>query len=91
MLVWIADITNHCLPNYLPSPKSQSPQLVFSIQGMTCGGCVSKLKRELSSLEKVEQVQVTLKPGQATVHGNASKEDVLQKIQDLGFTGLFVS
>ena len=45
----------------------------FDVQGMTCGGCVASVKRVLSALPGVENVDVTLKPGKASVAYDPAK------------------
>jgi len=41
--------------------------LSFNVGGMTCGGCTSGVQRALSQLDGVSHVEVTLRPGIATV------------------------
>ncbi len=39
----------------------------FDVSGMTCGGCTSSVQRALSQIDGVSHVEVTLRPGVATV------------------------
>lgn len=39
----------------------------FDVRGMTCGGCTSSVQRALSELDGVSHVEVSLRPGVATV------------------------
>jgi len=39
----------------------------FDVEGMTCGGCTGKVQRALSKLDGVSHVDVSLRPGIATV------------------------
>ena len=39
----------------------------FDITGMTCGGCTGSVQRALSQIDGVSHVEVTLRPGVATV------------------------
>ncbi len=41
--------------------------LSFDVTGMTCGGCTGSVQRALSKLDGVRHVEVTLRPGVATV------------------------
>ena len=41
--------------------------LSFDVSGMTCGGCTGSVQRALSKLDGVSHVEVTLRPGLATV------------------------
>lgn len=52
----------------------------YKITGMHCGACVEKVRKELSSLPDVENVEVTLNPPQAIVimsrHVNTDKLNI---------------
>ena len=39
----------------------------YELQGMSCGGCVSNVKRALSQIPNVEDVEVQLKPPIANI------------------------
>ena len=39
----------------------------YEIQGMSCGGCVSNVKRALAQIPNVEDVEVQLKPPIANI------------------------
>lgn len=39
----------------------------YTVTGMTCGHCVASVTEEISELEGVENVDVTLESGQVTV------------------------
>ena len=39
----------------------------FDVSGMTCGGCTGSVQRALSQIDGVSHVEVTLRPGVATV------------------------
>jgi copper chaperone CopZ len=39
----------------------------YAVEGMTCGGCVSKVKEALLQLPDVTDVEVKLRPEQAIV------------------------
>jgi len=42
-------------------------EIVLSVTGMTCGGCVNSVQKVLTALPGVQSVEVTLTPGQARV------------------------
>ena len=42
-------------------------EIVLSVTGMTCGGCVNSVQKVLAALQGVQSVEVTLTPGQARV------------------------
>jgi copper chaperone len=60
----------------------------FSVDGMTCGGCDGSVQRAIGKLDGVEQVDVTLQPGSATVQANPAKVTAAQiqsTLAELGF------
>ena len=60
----------------------------MDVRGMTCGGCVASVTRVLKALPGVDEVDVTLDPGRATVTYDASRTDVsaMQRaIEDAGY------
>ena len=50
--------------------------VTINVQGMTCGGCVASVTRVLKAVPGVDQVEVKLMPGQATVRYDAAKVTV---------------
>jgi copper chaperone len=66
----------------------------FSVNGMTCGGCVGSAKRAIGKLDGIEQVDVTLQPGSATVQANPAKVTAAQiqsTLAELGFEAQLMS
>lgn len=60
----------------------------FTVQGMTCGGCVSSVKRVLEALPGVSNVNVTLDPGKATVDydpARVTREALRDAVQSAGY------
>ncbi|MEO8486775.1 MAG: heavy-metal-associated domain-containing protein [Betaproteobacteria bacterium] len=47
--------------------------VTMNVGGMSCGGCVANVTRVLKAVPGVDQVDVTLRPGQATVRYDAAK------------------
>jgi copper chaperone len=61
---------------------------VLAISGMTCGGCVSSVTRVLKALPGVQQVEVTLVPGQARLVIDETQVDIpklKQAVAEAGF------
>ncbi len=59
----------------------------YTVQGMTCGHCVSSVKEEVSEVEGVEAVDVDLAAGSLTVT-SAQPVDVAavrQAVTDAGY------
>jgi uncharacterized membrane protein YraQ (UPF0718 family)/copper chaperone CopZ len=61
------------------------PSLALPVEGMTCGGCASRLERVLRGLEGVEAVQVDLTGKSATVVGKVSRAAAVAAIEGAGF------
>ena len=62
--------------------------LKFDVQGMTCGGCTGSVQRALSGLDGVSHVDVTLRPGTATVQVDPARVTPAQieaRLAGLGF------
>lgn len=64
---------------------TETTRIEFSVSGMSCGGCVKKIERAFEGDDEVESITVTLKPGQAIIHGHIERETAKAKIVDLGF------
>jgi len=63
-------------------------EIVLSVTGMTCGGCVNSVQNVLTALPGVQSVEVTLTPGQARVVVDPARLDraaLVQAIVDAGF------
>lgn len=63
-------------------------EITLSVTGMTCGGCVNSVQKVLTALPGVQNVEVTLTPGQARVTFDPSKLEraaLVQAIVDAGF------
>ena len=63
-------------------------EIVLSVTGMTCGGCVSSVTKVLTALPGVQQALVTLTPGQAQVTYDPARVEraaMVQAIVDAGF------
>jgi len=63
-------------------------EIVLSVTGMTCGGCVNSVQKVLTALPGVQSVEVTLTPGQARVMVDPAQVDraaLVQAIVDAGF------
>ncbi len=56
------------------------------VEGMTCEGCVRSVTRALQAVEGVQEVQVTLEPGEAVVQApGVPAERLVQAVEDAGF------
>jgi copper chaperone CopZ len=57
----------------------------LKIKGMTCGHCVASVKKALEGIPRVDKVDVTLHPGEATIEGSAEKSALIATIQEEGY------
>ncbi|WP_324778665.1 heavy-metal-associated domain-containing protein [Thiobacillus sedimenti] len=63
-------------------------EIVLTVTGMTCGGCVNSVHRVLTALPGVQHADVTLTPGQARVTYDPARVDraaMAKAIVDAGF------
>ncbi len=61
---------------------------IIPVQGMTCMGCVSSVKRVLGGITGVAQAEVSLEKAQATVSYDAAKTSlpaIKAAITDAGY------
>lgn len=65
----------------------------LQVSGMTCTSCVKSITNELEKIQGVSSVSVSLLTEEATIiHGDSvTNDELLEKIDDLGFDGLFIS
>ncbi|WP_291970528.1 heavy-metal-associated domain-containing protein [Candidatus Symbiopectobacterium sp.] len=63
--------------------------VTINVQGMSCGGCASKVKNALEALNGVQGVQVTLETGLVNVEYNetekANPDAFRDTVEGLGF------
>ena len=63
-------------------------EIILSVTGMTCGGCVNSVQKVLAALPGVQSVEVTLSPGQARVvvdPARVNRAALAQAVIDAGF------
>ena len=54
---------------------------LYTIKGMTCGGCKASVEKKLNEIEGVTHVSVNLEKGEATITMDAHiAKDILQKV-----------
>lgn len=62
-----------------------SQTVALKITGMTCQHCVKHTREALEKVPGVEQVEVSLEPGQAVIQGNAPIDALIQAVKDAGY------
>jgi copper chaperone len=63
-------------------------EIILSVTGMTCGGCVNSVQKVLTALPGVQSVEVTLTPAQARVvyePARIGRAALVQAVIDAGF------
>lgn len=57
----------------------------LKITGMTCEHCVRAVTKALEGVSGVEKADVTLTPGEAVVHGQASAAALIAAVKEEGY------
>ena len=57
----------------------------LKITGMTCEHCVRAVTKALEGVPGVEKADVTLIPGEAVVHGQASAAALIAAVKEEGY------
>lgn len=58
---------------------------LYNVEGMNCNHCAENVRKAISTVEGVEQVEVSLHEGTASVAGSAKEEEIMQAIESIGF------
>lgn len=58
----------------------------ITVNGMSCSHCVDRVTKALTELPEAASVSVELNAGIAEVETSASKSQVTEAIEELGFT-----
>ena len=58
----------------------------FTVHGMNCGGCVSKLESAFNKVPGIQVVSISLEEKKAVVNTQLPDTQIIQIIQDSGFT-----
>ena len=59
--------------------------VIYNVEGMNCSHCAENVKQALAAVEGVEQVEVSLHEGKASIVGSHREEDVLLAVESIGF------
>lgn len=55
------------------------------VDNISCGGCVSSIKKGLSALEGVEKVDVNQNSHTVSVEGDIEKSTLTKKLSEMGY------
>ena len=64
---------------------SHAQTAVYRVSGMSCNHCRTNVEKAIGQVAGVESVSVDLASATATVTGHASKEDIRQAVEKIGF------
>jgi copper chaperone CopZ len=57
----------------------------FEVENIKCGGCLNSIKTALFKIEGVEEVVINKDTDTIVVNGNAEREKIVDKLNDLGY------
>lgn len=57
----------------------------LKVTGMTCNHCVMAVKKALSAIPEVSQVEVSLEKGEAVVSGDVPREVLVAAVKEEGY------
>lgn len=60
----------------------------LKIEGMTCGHCVTAIRKALEAVPGVENAEVSLGEGRARVEGHALLEALIEAVEEEGYTAV---
>jgi copper chaperone len=67
---------------------SDTPETCYSVQGMKCGGCITKATNALAKLPGYVAAEFDLKAGTAIVKGDVDPRSVVQTLTAAGYPAL---
>ena len=59
--------------------------IIYNVEGMNCSHCAENVRKALAAVEGVEQVEVSLHEGKASIVGSHREEDILLAVESIGF------
>lgn len=82
----IDDLRRWIAPRLARSGTAESSEpLVFTVEGMSCQNCVASVERAVRSVEGVRNVEISLKPGRARIHGDVDEHEVRAAVTSAGY------
>ncbi|MBQ5714100.1 MAG: SO_0444 family Cu/Zn efflux transporter [Bacteroidaceae bacterium] len=64
---------------------AESACTIYRVEGMNCNHCAENVRKAIAAVEGVEQVDVSLHEGTASVAGSAKEEEIMQAVESIGF------
>lgn len=75
-------------PNYVDSSEKENdaiPTQKLTVEGASCGACVSKIEKTLRTVSDVKSASMDLSAGIATVFGTAHIQSLIRALANKGF------
>jgi len=59
--------------------------ILYNIEGMNCSHCAENVRKAIVAIEGVEEVEVSLHEGTASIKGSHNEAEVLHAVESIGF------
>ncbi|XVV06667.1 heavy-metal-associated domain-containing protein [Actinosynnema sp. CA-248983] len=69
----------------MSNTNEQTAGLDFVVQGMTCGGCATKVTNAVQGVAGVQDVKVDISGGRLSVSGPADEAAVTAAVEGVGY------
>ena len=86
-----AHCTEHQSHEHTAHEHASAEVTRYSISGMSCNHCKANVERAIHGVEGVEDVDVNLATGIATVTGHHDPERVIRQVDDFGYSATIIS
>jgi len=63
----------------------EAEAVCYNVEGMNCSHCAENVRKAIAEVEGVEQVEVSLHEGKASIVGSHREEDILLAVESIGF------
>ena len=64
---------------------AESACTIYRVEGMNCNHCAENVRKAIAAVEGVEQVDVSLHEGTASIKGSPNEADILLAVESIGF------
>lgn len=64
------------------------PTYIYNVEGMRCNHCAENVKKAIAAVEGVEQVEVSLHEGTASIIGCPDEKDIIASVESIGFAAI---
>ena len=64
---------------------AESACTIYRVEGMNCNHCAENVRKAIAAVEGVEQVEVSLHEGTASIVGSAKEANIQKTVESIGF------